>query len=121
MSLMVILVAAAVAVKQVVVAKAAFDWAAMAPTVIVPIVVAIISFFGGRKTAMETKKSEFETLKQELEAFKAFRDLLVSDNLSLINELKSMKAEVLLMKEELKILSKSNCSNFPECKNRKQI
>lgn len=94
---------------------ASIDWITISKEIGVPIILAGIGFLGGRKSATERKKSEFETLGKELEAFKNYRQLLIDDNNSLIAELRDVKRQMVEMREELRVLSKSNCSNALTC------
>lgn len=85
----------------------------------VPVFTAILAFLGGRKSSAGKSKEHYESLVVELEATKNFRELLISDNNSLIVELKEMKLEMVAMKKQLKELSKFNCLNAVGCPNRK--
>lgn len=102
-----------------------------------PLVLAILAFFGGRKSGVEKKKLDFESIKiefdTELNALKEFRTLLISDNNSLKDELKQMRVENKELKglvsslqqkcgeltNELQRVSNLMCSNAITCVNKK--
>lgn len=94
---------------------AGIDWVTPLREIGVPIVLAAIGFVGGRKSNSEKRRSEFETLSKELDAFKNYRQLLIDDNNSLIAELREVKRQMVEMKEEIRLLSKSNCANALTC------
>lgn len=78
---------------------------------VVALIVGVISYFAGRKTNIDKlkikadiKKTEFEALQAELTALRDFRNLLISDNESMLKELKSVKAEQIELKEEIVML-----------------
>lgn len=86
---------------------------------IVTIISSYLSFLGGKKSGASKKTEEYDSLNAELAAFKNYRQLLIDDNNSLIDELKEMKLEMAEMKKQLKEILKSNCANFETCKYKK--
>jgi len=83
----------------------------------VPIAIGIIGWFAGRsKNKAETEKLKAETeylysqkCKEDLETTKSFRELLISENASLVKEIKEMKLKyeitTLALKEQIAMLT----------------
>ena len=79
-------------------------------TFVLPIVLAIITFIGGRKSVSNRRNDDYTSIITELNALKNFRDLLVTDNNSLIEELRKMKKEMNELKDEIGKMK--HCNNI---------
>ena len=98
--------------------------------IVVPIILALLAFWGGRKSSAEKHKLEFET---EIASFKEFRTLLIEDNESLKKELiatqksnrelktivATLENNIETLKKEIKQLTNAVCTNAEDCKNKK--
>ena len=88
------------------------SWIELGKEFVLPLAVAIIGYFAGRKSAAENKRIEYET---EMASLKEFRELRIADNKSLISEIKDLKKQIASMQAEIKVLSKNQCDNFTKC------